>query len=599
MKIIHLAKMSIRMVVLISVYCLLIGSLSAQEPLKLEGRVYVNAEGRAYIQKVLPVYLRIATSPDSDSKTYLLRSEVTKAYSNPMYFDTEGYNTIRSPSAVDSISKKTVYPMQDIIYEVYADGYPPKTRAKFTGTNYYSKNGNKYFGSDLEIIINAVDGLSGIDKTYYSVNGENYKQYSQSILKKNEGEFKLKYYSVDNVGNVEEPKEEAFSIDFSAPETQYEIKGLLSENFVSPDAKIILSSKDDISGVKSIYYQINNGTVMKYYSPIPVKVLGNESGSISFYAIDNLGNKEKKKVIGSLPSELELDENTDNENMVFKFYVDNKPPEVSLGIEGDTYKGKFFYVSAESEIKITAEDDKSGVDKIKYSINNSSLSEVYIKPLKINNAGLQFIHYASVDFVGNTSPIKIEKVFVDLTAPVTKIIFSGLNFFNRDTMYITEDTEFSINYSETESGINKVYYKIDEEEFKEYSSPIKIKKAGFHSITYYGSDNLNNQEKQKVQGAFVDNKPPVIHYHFNVAPIGSKNVREEDYTIYPGNTILYLGATDYESGGERIEYTINGGTVKTELPINNFKTGNYVIEISAFDELKNNQTKNLKFSIEK
>jgi hypothetical protein len=567
--------------------------------LKHEGRVHINNEGRMFIQKTLPVYLKIATSPDDNAKTYMLRSEVTKEYSNPMYFDTEGYNTIRSPWAVDTISKGVSYPMRDIIFEVYADGYPPLTKARFKGSSLFTKNGMKYYGGDLEIDIRAVDGLSGIDKTYYSINGENYKQYLQKIIIKKEGGYKLKYYSADNVGNAEQPKEDIFNIDFSPPVTQYEIKGKLSENFVAPDAEIILTGKDDISGVKSIYYQINNGSVLKYYKPIPVKVLGDESGSLSFYAVDNLGNKEKKKVIGNLPSELDINENPENENVIFRFYIDDKPPEVSFSIEGDKYKGKYLYISGSSEINLSAKDDKSGVDKIKYSINNSSLSEIYSKPFSINKAGLQLMNYASIDFVGNMSPIKTEKVYIDRTAPVTKMDFSGISFYNRDTMYISENTKFTINYSETESGISKIFYKIDNEELKEYTSPVIISKPGFHSITYYGTDNLNNQEKSKVQGVFVDNKPPVIHHHFNVEPIGSKVVREEDYTIYPVNTILYLGCTDYECGGGRIEYTVNDGPVKKELPISNFRTGNYIIIIRAFDEIGNKQITNLRFAIEK
>jgi len=38
--------------------------------------------------------------------------------------------------------------------------------------------------------------------------------------------------------------------------------------------------------------------------------------------------------------------------------------------------------------------------------------------------------------------------------------------------------------------------------------------------------------------------------------------------------------------------------VKTELPITNFKPGNYFIDIIAYDELNNKQVSKLKFSIE-
>ena len=594
-----MVKMNIKSIGVITGIFFLCGSLFAQEQPLHESRVYISPDGRMYIQKSLPVYLRMATSPDNEAKTYLLRSEVTTKYSNPMYFDTEGYNTIRSPWIVDTITKKPIYPQQDIIFEVYADGYPPRTRAKFEGTAGLIKEGRKYFGGDIKISISAIDGLSGIEKTYYSINGENYKEYTGPVSAAREGEYTLKYYSADNVGNAEEPKEENFIIDFTPPESQYEIKGLLNENFVSPDAEIVISSKDEISGVKSIYYKINNGRLQRYYNPIPVTALGDESGSMSFYAVDNLGNTEKKKIIGNFTPEPGQNEENDNQNVVFRFYIDDTPPEISINIEGNKYEGKYLYLAQDSKISLEANDDKSGVDKVYYSINNSSLSELYSQPFGIKNQGLQYVNFAAMDFVGNKSPLKAEKVFLDLTAPVTRIDYKGLKFFNRDTFYITENTEIVISSTETESGINKIFYKIDDGDINEYSTPVIIKEGGFHTVSYYGTDNLDNKEAEKLEDFYVDNKPPVIHHHFNVAPIGSKIVREEDFTIYPINTILYLGATDYESGGERIEYTINEGPVKTELPVTGFKPGNYTVKITAFDELSNKKTSKLTFSIEK
>lgn len=591
-------NMNKRIFMLFSVVFMLFITLFAQEQIKHVKKVFISPKGRIYVQKSLPVYLKISTSPDDDAKSYLLKSEVTTKYSNPMYFDTEGYNTIRSPWLVDTTTKKPVYPQQDIIFEVYADGYPPRSRAKFSGTSQYIKDGKNYFGGGIEIIITAIDALSGVDKIYYSINNENFKPYSESIFVSDEGEYTLEYYSVDNVGNVEEMKTESFIIDMTYPQTVYEIDGLLNENYISPDARIILKSTDSLSGVKAIYYQINNGNVLKYRSPIPVSILGSESGSISFYGVDNIGNKENIKVIGSFPSKNSTDERAGDHEVVFEFYIDNKPPEVLLNFVGNKYKGKYLYISPDTRVNLTAKDDKSGVNKIKYGINSSLVLDEYNEPFSINNAGLQTVFYTAIDFVGNWSSLKNNKVFVDLNPPNTSFNLSGLNFFNRDTLYIATDTKILIDDNDNESGIKKIYYKIDNEEFKDYTSPVLIDKEGFHNITYYGVDNVNNEEEHKVKGVFVDVTPPVIHYQFNVAPIGSKIIRDEEFVVYPTNAVIYLGSTDYASGGKRIEYIINNSPVKTELPITNFQPGNYLIDIFAYDELNNKQVSKLKFSIE-
>jgi hypothetical protein len=573
-------------------------TLSAQEHLQHVKKVYISPTGRVYIQKSLPVYLRISTSPDEDAKSYLLKSEVTTRYSNPMYFDTEGYNTIRSPWRVDTVSKTVVYPLQDIIFEVYADSYPPQSRVKFDGASTYIKDGKKYFGKGIEITIAATDALSGVDKTYYSINNEAFKPYSGSISLSNEGEYVLKYYSVDNVGNVEEIKTESCIIDMTHPQTDYEIDGTINNFYISPDASIILKSKDMLSGVKATYYQINDGGFVKYSSPIPVKVLGSEGGTITYFSVDNLGNEEKKKVIGGMSPKAGAGENGGKDDIVFEFYVDNTPPEVMLSIVGNKYQGNYLYISPATEINLSARDDKSGVDKIKFGINTSLILNDYNKPVSIGNTGLNTIYYTAIDFVGNWAELGTRKVYIDARAPETDISFTGLFFFNRDTLYITRDTKILIENSDNESGISKIFYKIDNSEFNEYSSPFQISEEGFHNVTFYGMDNVNNEANKKIKGVFVDQTPPIIHYQFSVQPIGSKIIRDEEYVVYPSNAIIYLGSTDYASGGKKLEYTINNNPVKTELPIKNFKPGNYYIDIIAYDELNNKQVSKLKFSIE-
>jgi len=70
-------KISLLLVVIsISQFCLL-----GQEPLKHEKRIYISPEGRMFIQKSLPIYLRMANSQAENAENYLLKSEVTKKFS--------------------------------------------------------------------------------------------------------------------------------------------------------------------------------------------------------------------------------------------------------------------------------------------------------------------------------------------------------------------------------------------------------------------------------------------------------------------------------------------------------------------------------------
>ena len=62
--------------------------------------------------------------------------------------------------------------------------------------------------------------------------------------------------------------------------------------------------------------------------------------------------------------------------------------------------------------------------------------------------------------------------------------------------------------------------------------------------------------------------------------------------------MLYIAATDKHSGGEKIEYTVNGGLLQTENPIKSFKPGNYLVDVNAYDVLGNKNTQEIKFSVE-
>jgi hypothetical protein len=96
-----------------------------------EKKIYRSDDDRLYINKGLGIYLWISTSPDPESEKTRLTSDSSKQYSNPMYFDTEGYNSIRHKSAVDTLSQQQVFPLTDVIFEVYADGLPPVSKATF------------------------------------------------------------------------------------------------------------------------------------------------------------------------------------------------------------------------------------------------------------------------------------------------------------------------------------------------------------------------------------------------------------------------------------------------------------------------------------
>ena len=148
----------------------------SQEPLKHKNKIYRSENGKLYANKDLPIYFRIATSADDNAASYLLMpSADSKKYANPMYMDTEGYNTFRSPSKVDTITKKTVYPIEDIIYELYSDSKAPVSKFSFDNKKPYKKDSIYYVSENLEVKFNILRKVNTVNDVSYSGNVDVFK----------------------------------------------------------------------------------------------------------------------------------------------------------------------------------------------------------------------------------------------------------------------------------------------------------------------------------------------------------------------------------------------------------------------------------------
>ncbi len=281
------------------------------EPSKpsFEKQVYINGEGDIYVQKQLPMYLKFSTEPNG--KNYDLKGKKPE-YSEPMHLDTEGPNYIRSKYAVDPETGKTVQPLQEVLYEVNADGLAPVTTLRFDNAPRYTSGGTTYFGKNLTFSLTPRDGVSGVKNTQYALGG-GYSDYSNDVSVSKEGAQTLYYYSVDYVGNDEKAKSSDFTVDLTAPKTTYEVVGInKGGNILAPGTKLKLTSTDNLSGVKTTYYNFDGGNSKGYYGQVPMTGLGDGEHVFKYYAVDNVKNMEGGDGGASAST--------------FKFYLDRIPP---------------------------------------------------------------------------------------------------------------------------------------------------------------------------------------------------------------------------------------------------------------------------------
>lgn len=566
----------------------------AQKQLDHEKTTYTGPDGKFYINKDLPVYLRLSTSKDKGGDSHLLKSKKSKEYTNPMYFDTEGYNTIKSPWAVDQESKKTVRPKQKIVFKVYADGLSPNTSSKFHSAPRHYSGGTVYYGKNLKVKLTSNDAVSGVENIYQSVNGESYKEYSSDINMNNEGRFTLRYYASDMVGNAEDPNKKEFIVDLSSPETNHSTSQPKLNDILSPKAKITLTKSDNLSGVDYTKYGFDGSSNQGYYKPISLWNLSDGNHTLTYYSNDDVDNKESKNT--------------------YEFYLDRKPPELSSEIVGDIHKGNYTFISSRTKVKLSATDNKAGVKEIKYSIDGQSY-KTYSSQFKMpTQTGKHYIKYYAEDKVTNKNDAKYVdipgsgNIYMDDNKPSTSIKYGNPQFFDRDTLFINKNTDIYLNRNDNHSGVKVTNYKVNGGSEKDYSSAFNISEKGYHTITFRSIDNVNNEESYKESNVFVDNTAPEIYTNFSINAIGSKQKDGKTYKIYPNYTKLYIGATDIHCGTKSIHYSINGGAFQAyssphTLDVSEVKHFQeekfYKVRIKVEDQLGNESQKTVRFFVGK
>jgi len=558
----------------------------AQEPIKHEYTTYVSPTGRFYINKHLPVYLRIATSPDPNAETHLIRSESSPQYSNPFYFDTEGYNTLRTPSQVDTVTKEVIMPKQDIIFEVYTDGLPPKTAISYGSAPTIAANGKLFIGKQMQVVLKATDEVSGVKQIYLSINGEAYKEYNAPVDITAEKEYTFKFYAVDNVGNAEEivtNKTTATVIaDFTGPDTKIELENDFVGTVLSARTNMMFIANDQLSGVAATYYSLDGGPYKKLLAFLKMSTISEGRHTIMYYSEDKLGNKEEVKTLD--------------------FFVDKSAPTVSDEVLGSQYvaNGRG-YSSGRTKFKLTAVDNKAGVKEIYYSLNGAEYT-LYTEPFYLpSRTGSAVIRYYAVDEVNNRGGSSAENgrattTYVDLTGPALSFGYEGRTFTNRDTVFINKNTKIALTAKDLEAGVYKIGYQIDNGSEIDYTDKFTVDTEGVHIITYTGYDNVDNSNRESFF-FIVDNAAPEAYSRFSILPIGRKIVDGKELEIYPSHVVLFFPATDARSGYERSSFSVNGGVEKpyTRFVDGFLKNSHYVVKAKFYDKLGNESIMEVEF----
>jgi len=155
-------------------------------------------------------------------------------------------------------------------------------------------------GQTTLISLNAADtGGSGVANTYYELDSTGQAEGTAITVAAPASapeEHTLRFWSVDNAGNVETAQSVTFTVepsDSTPPTTTSDAQAAYSAT-----ATIVLVSSDDYPGVKDVYYRLDGGNeVIGTMLEVPNPPSGSVDHTLTFWATDHAGNTESPTTV--------------------------------------------------------------------------------------------------------------------------------------------------------------------------------------------------------------------------------------------------------------------------------------------------------------
>ncbi len=158
---------------------------------------------------------------------------------------------------------------------------PPTTNIALYG----EQGQDDWYRSNVNIVLSATDeeNGSGVDKTFYRLNGSGWYTYSEQIGINNEGNFKIDYYSVDQAGNKEIMQSKSFHIDKTPPQISLSVD---KSYLWPPNGKMVPVTVTSSFTDNNLWLKVIN--IQDEYSEItPLLTEGVNNISLKAYRRDN------------------------------------------------------------------------------------------------------------------------------------------------------------------------------------------------------------------------------------------------------------------------------------------------------------------------
>jgi len=339
-----------------------------------------------------------------------------------------------------------------------------------------------YIAPSTPITLAATDGFSGLNGTRYTIDDGEEQAYLGPIKDLSGGHHNITYWSRDLAGNQEIAATIWVFVDGQAPFSRLSLDGnnttKAAVRYITPQTLVVLSSRDNGSGVLSVEYSIDSPEYQAYTGPFTVG--GSGLRTLKFRSTDRLGNKETEQSIG--------------------FFVDSQPPVTTASQVLDREAGRF-------TATFSATDSGSGVAATRYRVLREGVVALdwtagtgYLLAVLEDHStdGNYTIEFYSVDMLGNAEAAKNLRFTIDTEARLD--VPSVDRSTGKDAYIVSGKAEpgstVSVNGVKTTVSSNG-----------SFSAEVLLKE-GKNTITVLVTDRSGNEQTQEFTVTY--NKPSAI-----------------------------------------------------------------------------------------
>jgi outer membrane protein assembly factor BamB len=432
------------------------------------------------------------------------------------------------------------------------DAAVPVTQATLAGTQ---GNGG-WYTNEPQVTLSATDTPSGVETTFYTIDGGSQQTYSAPFNISNSGFHTLIYWSVDRAGNTESQRSLLIKVDSVAPSSQAQASSTWSFDvwYQSP-AQVYISATDNASGIANTYYTLDGGATQTYTAAFNISTGGVHI--VNYWSVDQAGNTEAQKS--------------------FTVRVDSAAPTTQIATAGTGANG---WYRGPVQVSLTATDPEVGVNVTMYRVDGG-LTMIYSgTPFTVTGEGQHTVLYWSNDKLNHTETQNSATIRIDSTVPTVQNSFSGPLGGNG---YYIGPVQFTMTGTDNLSGLANIYYRVNGGATLVYSSPFAIGVDGNHSIDYWSVDVAGNVSGAGNALVKIDVSAPLTQATGS-GPAGTNG-------WYRSAVQVALSAADNLSGVQTTSYKVDGGTTKTYTTAFSVTgNGSHTVNFWSVDKATNTET---------